>query len=196
MREGGAEPGEEEARHAINLIEAALYVSGRPLDLTTLGSILRTRSKGRVQEWARMLVEEYRDRAGALEVIELDDGRFTMQLKPVHVARVRRLAMRPLLTRGALKTLAYIAYRQPVPQSRVAAARGEQSYDHIRELERMGLIVGEKLGKTRVLRTTDIYADYFNLSHDIRVMKRQLRAMFEAMGKPLEEKTPEPGHKE
>jgi segregation and condensation protein B len=151
------------------------------------------RSKGRVQEMARRLAEEYRDRGGALEVIELDDGRFAMQLKPAHVPRVRRLAIRPLLTRGALRTLAYVAYRQPVPQSRVAIAMGDQSYDHIRELERMGLISGERLGKTQLLRTTNIYADYFNLSRDIRVMKRQLRAMFEATGKPLEEQAMEPG---
>jgi len=188
-----AEQTEGETRHAINLIEAALYVSGRPLDLVTLGSIIRMRSKSRIQETARKLAEEYSSRAGALEVVELDDGRFAMQLKPVHVARVRRLAMRPLLSRGALKTLAYIAFRQPIPQSRVAIARGEQSYDHIRELERMGLIFGEKLGKTQILRTTDIYADYFNLSRDIRVMKRQLRAMFEAMGKPLAERPEEQG---
>jgi len=141
---------------------------------------------------ARRLAEEYGNRGGALEVIELDDGRFAMQLKPAHVPRVRRLAMRPLLTRGALRTLAYIAYRQPVPQSRVAIAMGDQSYDHIRELERMGLISGEKLGKTQILRTTNIYSDYFNLSRDIRVMKRQLRAMFEATGKPIEEKAAEP----
>jgi segregation and condensation protein B len=70
---------------------------------------------------------------------------------------------------------------------------GDQSYDHIRELERMGLISGERLGKTQLLRTTNIYADYFNLSRDIRVMKRQLRAMFEATGKPLEEQAMEPG---
>ncbi len=167
----------------LNLLEAALYVSGRPLDMKTLGSVLKTRSKKRVQSYARMLMGEYDKRDGALEIIELDDGRFVLQLKAQHVSAVKRLAMRPLLSTGTLKTLAYLAYHQPVVQSQITALRGSQAYSHIQELKRLGLITMENLGRTKVVRTTDVFADYFNLSHDLRLMKRELRALFDSVEK-------------
>jgi len=165
------------------LIESALYVSGRPLDIKTLGAILKTRSKKKIQACARTLMEEYRKRGGALEILEFEDGRFVLQLKTQYVAKVKRLAMRPLLTTGPLKTLAYIAYHQPVIQSHVTALRGSQAYAHIRELKRFGLITTEKLGRTKVIRTSNVFADYFNLSRNPRLLKRQLKSLFNSIEK-------------
>ena len=171
------------------MIEAALYVSGRPLDIKTLGAILKTRSKKKIQSYARTLMEEYSKRDGALEILEFDDGRFVLQLKTQYVTMVKRLAMRPLLTTGPLKTLAYIAYHQPVVQSHVTAVRGSQAYAHIRELKRSGLITTEKLGRTQIIKTSDVFADYFNLSHNSRLMKRQLQGLFNSIEKLENEKT-------
>ncbi len=172
----------EDVEETLALLEAALYVAGRPLELKTLGSIIAIRSKKRVQALSRQLAQRYIERRGALELMELSDGRFVLQLKPKYVSRVRRLSIRPLLSASPLKTLAYIAYRQPVTQAHVAAVRGSEVYTHIRELRNLGLIVAEKLGKTSVLRTTDVFADYFNLDHNPRLMKHQLKALFDAEG--------------
>lgn len=128
-------------------------------------------------------MEEYNKHNRALEIIELDDGRYVLQLKFQYTNAVKRLAMRPLLTLGPLKTLAYIAYKQPIIQSQVTSVRGSHSYSHIHELKRLGLITTEKLGRTKVLRTTDVFADYFNLSHNTRLMKRQLKALFNSIEK-------------
>ena len=162
-----------------DLIEAALYVSGRPLELKTLGSIIGTRSRKKTRAIARALAQEYSSRSGALEILELVDERFVMQLKPQLVPKVKRLAIRPLLTPGPLKTLSYIAVRQPVAQSQVIAVRGPQAYSHIQILEETGLISAQKLGRTKIIRTTDVFADYFNLSRDPKLLKRQILAMFE-----------------
>jgi len=178
---------------AMRLIEAALYASGYPLEPKTLCSITGITSKRLVSEIARKLAEAYRLRGGALEIVELEDGRFVMQLKPEYVHKVRRLTLKPLLTEGPLKTLSYIAYRQPVPQAKVIKVRGPQAYQHIARLLEMGLIEREKLGKTSLLRTTKTFADYFNLSHDLRLMRRQLEKLFEEKGwKPEEASKPEP----
>lgn len=184
------EKAQRELEQNLALLEAALYVSGRPLELKTLGSIIRIRSKTRILELARMLIEKYRQKSGALEILELEDGRFALQLKPEYVARVRRLATRPLLTPGPLKTLSYIAYRQPVTQAQVITVRGPQAYDHVKELEQMGLITCDRLGRTKVVRTTEYFADYFNLSHDLRLLKRQLQALFKTTEKLEETKPP------
>ena len=113
------------------------------------------------------------------KILKLDDERYVLQLKSVYSPKVKRLAFRPLLTPGPLKTLAYIAYRQPIEQKLVAEVRGSQAYRHIKQLREMGLVEYEKSGETRVLRTTDYFADYFGLSHNLSVMKRQLRRIFE-----------------
>jgi segregation and condensation protein B len=57
--------------------------------------------------------------------------------------------------------------------------RGSHTYGHLKQLEDMGLIIRKKAGRTKLLRTTDFFADYFGLSHDTRTMKRQLKNVFE-----------------
>lgn len=171
----------EDYEERLALIEAALYVAGRPLDLKTLGSITKQRSKKKIQTMTRILMQRYLAQKGALEIVELDNDRFILQLKSEYVQLVRRLAIQPLLTPSPLKTLAYIAYRQPVTQAHVAAVRGAHVYSHIRKIKNLGLIKTERLGKTYILRTTEVFADYFNLSHDTRLMKRQLKVLFDSL---------------
>ncbi len=159
------------------LVEAALYVAGRPLDLGNLGSIIGTRSKNKVLKLTRALMERYKSYDSALEVLELKDKRFVMQLKAEYTPRVRRLSLRPILTSGPLRTLSYVAYHQPVLQTKVVEARGNRAYSHLKKLEELDLITREGAGRTKVIRTTPFYADYFGFSHDLRAMKRQLKSI-------------------
>ncbi len=168
---------ERQKRH-LALIEAALYVAGRPLDLKTLASVVKTRSKNLVKQLAQTLKREYDDRNTSLEILELKDARFVLQLKAEYSPHVQRLALRPLLTSGPLKTLSYVAYRQPVSQKQVLTVRGHHVYSHLKQLEELGLITRERTGRTRTLRTTQFFADHFGLSHDLRTMKRQLKRVF------------------
>lgn len=170
------------SKNKITLIEAALYVTGRPIDVRTLGTIVGLRSEEKIKEFARALKSKYAADGSSLEVLELSDGRFVMQLKPQYVRHVKRLATRQLLTPGPMKTLSFIAYRQPVTQSYLAKVRGNLTYSHVKQLEEAGLIADEKLGRTKVLRTTPNFADYFNLSHDLPSMKRQLEKLFLTIG--------------
>jgi segregation and condensation protein B len=171
----------------LKLIEAALYVSGRPLNLKTLGNASGTRSKKKVRKLAKALVEKYNNRETPLEILEVEGERFVMQLKPEFTGKVRKLATRPLLSSGPLKTLSYIAFRQPVLQTQVIEVRGNHSYSHLKQLEEMELIRREGLGKKRIIRTTSFFADYFGLSHELRIMKKQLKSLFKEE-ESLEEK--------
>ncbi len=172
----------------LSLIEAALYVAGRPLDLKTLASIAKTRSRNLIKQLALSLKREYDTRETSLEILQLEDSRFVMQLKPAYSHRVQRLALRPLLTIGPLKTLSYIAYRQPVSQKQVLNVRGHHVYSHLKQLEELGLISREGKGRTKIIRSTQFFADYFGLSHDLRGMKRQLKKVFGFVHEHEEEK--------
>jgi segregation and condensation protein B len=180
---------QEKRKHKLALLEAGLYVAGRPLDLKTLANVAGTRSKKKVIKLARSLVENYRNRDTALEVLELEGERFVMQLKAEYTGKVRKLATRPLLSAGPLKTLSYIAFRQPILQMQVIDVRGHHSYGHLKQLEDMELISREGVGRKRMIRTTEFFADFFGLSHDLRTMKRQLKTVFHDVAKPETEET-------
>ncbi len=170
---------ERRIQQGLALVEAALYVSGRPLTLKELASVLGTRSKSKTRRLATMLMKQYANRDTALEILELQDHRYVMQLKTGLTRHVKKLVKKPLLTSGPLKTLAYIAYKQPVSQKRVADMRGNHSYIHMKELKEKSLVKSKKRGRSTILTTTEYFADYFNLSHNLSAMKRQLKNVFE-----------------
>jgi len=171
----------QKLRNKMSMIEAALYVTGRPIDIKTLGSVVGFRSEDKIRELARQLKDKYGNNGSCLEILELSDGRFVMQLKPQFVRHVKRLATRQLLTAGPMKTLSFIAYKQPVTQSYLAKVRGNLTYSHVKQLREMGLIAEERLGRTKILRTTPNFSDYFNLSHDLTSMKKQLEKLFQTI---------------
>ena len=168
----------EKTRQRLALLEAALYVAGRPLDLNELCSVLETRSKKKTKKFVTTLMQEYSGRNTALEILELKDERYVLQLKADFTPLVKKLVNRPLLSSGPLKTLSYIAYRQPISQKRVVEVRGQHSYGHIKLLKDMGLVAAERSGRSMALKTTDYFADYFGLLHDPSLMKKELKRTF------------------
>ncbi|MGB9841340.1 MAG: SMC-Scp complex subunit ScpB [Candidatus Bathyarchaeales archaeon] len=179
----------EKTQRCLKLLEAALYVAGRPLSLTELSSVLNTRSQQKTKKYLKTLMQEYSSRNTALEILELKDERYVLQLKAEFTPLVKKLVNKPLLSAGPLKTLAYIAYRQPVTQKRVIQVRGQHAYGHIKLLKDMGLVATERSGRSMSLRTTDYFADYFGLSHDISIMKKELKRIFGEAAKEEEQPT-------
>src|SRR5437016_13997056 len=161
------------------LCEAALDVSGRPLDIKTIGSIIGARSEEKIKSIVHTIAERYAKSDSPIQVLELPDGRFVMQLKPEFAKHVRKLSNRPLLPPGPLRTLSFIALRQPIPQSHVVRVRGKLAYHHVKQLKEMDLISYDKIGRSRLLRTTITFADYFNLNHDPALMKKELKNVFD-----------------
>ena len=55
----------ERTRTQVSMIEAALYVTGKPLDVGVLGSILNLRSEEKIRTLAAILKEKYAQNLGA-----------------------------------------------------------------------------------------------------------------------------------
>ena len=178
---------DEKRRHNFVMLEAALYVAGRPLDVNEICSVLNTRSKKKAQQLGRELIAEYAAKKSAIEILELKDERFVMQVKAEFTPLVKKLVNRPLLSSGPLKTLSYIAYRQPITSKRVIEVRGQHAYGHVKLLREMGLVAPERNGRQIVLKTTDYFADYFGLQQDTSSMKRDLKRIF---GETLKDEPP------
>jgi segregation and condensation protein B len=176
----------ERKTHCLALLEAALYVAGRPLDLNELCQVIGSRSKKKVKIYVDTLLQEYGARETALEILALKDERYVLQVKAEFTPLVKKLVKRPLLSSGPLKTLSYIAYRQPISQKRVIEVRGQHAYGHVKMLKEMGLITAERSGRSMALKTTDYFSDYFGLTTDTSVMKKDLKKIF---GEALKEDT-------
>lgn len=149
-----------EERKSKLIIEAALFAAGRPLTVEELGKITGLRKKS-IEVFVEALAREYRERETSLEVGMFGDKCY-MRVKPEYAKEVSQLAPREIPP-GALKTLALIAYHQPVTQSRLANLLGSKVYDHVRLLKEMGIIRWESHGNTKILTTTERFADYFGI---------------------------------
>ena len=168
----------EKKQHDLVLLEAALYVAGRPLDVNELCSVLSTRSKKKTEKLIETLRAEYASRNTSMEILQLKDERYVMQVKAEFTPLVKKLVNRPLLSSGPLKTLSYVAYRQPITSKRVIEVRGQHAYGHLKLLKEMGLVTTERNGRSIILRTTDYFADYFGLTQDASSLKRDLKKIF------------------
>lgn len=158
-------------------VEAALYISGRPLSIHEIQNVTQIPTLKRVREIIQNLIDDYTNRASALEIVRLPNQRFVLQLKPQLSEQVSALAPQGLLSLGELKTLIYIALSQPILQSNVVIYRGSHCYTHIKTLEAHGFIEASPMGRTKELSTSKMFADYFGFDYDVEKLKSQLQKM-------------------
>ncbi len=84
-----------------------------------------------------------------------------MGIKEKYEDFVGHMAASPELHKGIMKTLAYIAYKQPVKQSDVINFRNSKAYEHIKLLKEKGFIKKDKKGITYIISTTSKFREYF-----------------------------------
>jgi segregation and condensation protein B len=74
-----------------------------------------------------------------------------------------------------VKTLALIAYHQPILQSDLKEMVGDKVYDHIRELHERGLVKKRVHERSHMLLTSERFPEYFGIpSSDREAIKHFL----------------------
>lgn len=139
------------------LLEAALFISPKPLSIKELGAIIGLSSLGTIRKLLLELQKEYK---GGIEIVETEEG-WQMQVKQELLPKVAYLTPHSDLSEGCRRTLALIVYKEPVKQSEIIKIQGNKAYSYIKELKRRGLIKTEKKGKTVVLKLTKQFEIYF-----------------------------------
>jgi segregation and condensation protein B len=155
-----------------NLIEGALYASGRPLNIEELSTKLEL-SKTEVEKLVNQLAFDYLERSSALIIAQVGD-RYQMQLRPEYTERVSKFAKGGGISEANLRTLTIIALKQPILKSTVVKIRGSGAYEHVKYLLDNNLISAVKKGRTHELTTTDKYADMFGLPKNKEELKRMM----------------------
>ena len=141
------------------LIEAALFVSDKPLSIKKLASIAST-SENEVKEIIKKIREETENQDRGIVLIESPEG-YNFIVKPEYRPYVSNIAPFSDLSEGMKRTLAIVAAKQPVKQSLVVRYQGNKAYNYIESLIKKGLIKAEKFGRTKILTTTENFEKYF-----------------------------------
>ena len=83
-----------------------------------------------------------------------------MRVKEEYEDHVSHFAQNSMFSRGVMKTLAFIAYKQPISQSVVIKYRNNKAYDHLKLLVDEDSLKKAK-GRTFILTTTSKFIEYF-----------------------------------
>ncbi len=154
------------------VIEAALFASGKTLSLRELADLSGLPPE-RARAMADDLAAEYTARDSGIEIKSIGEG-YSMQVALGLAGRVISCAPKEI-DAPLIRTLAIIAYKQPLKQSELVEIRGNKGYEHVKELEKRGLINAEKTGHTKLLTTTRSFADYFGIvSGDPQAIRKAL----------------------
>lgn len=145
-----------------NKIEAVLFTVGRFVDLDELSQLTGIASKGSLSEALKGLTEDYKNKEGSLEVVT-DGEKYKLNLRKDYLYLTAQLLDQTEFDKPTQETLALVAYRQPVIQSEIIKTRGNTAYEHIKKLKEMEFVTSEKSGRTRLLKTTSKFYDYFDV---------------------------------
>jgi segregation and condensation protein B len=140
------------------LIEAILFVTAdEPITLKRIVEIFEEESEANVTAALDLLVQDYDDRKGGVELRQIAGG-YRFSTRPEHseyIRRFRRQQPAAKLSMAALETLAVIAYKQPVTVPEILEIRGVSSSSAIKTLLDKRLIVAK--GRKKVVGRPMMY---------------------------------------
>lgn len=142
------------------LIEAALFMAPQALPVQELMKAIGMEDYTTAKQTAMQCMAEFNARDSALQIVQAEDS-FQMRLKQEYETNVQHLAAKAMFHPGLMKTLALIAFKQPISQSTVIKYRNNKAYDHVHRLVEEGFIAREPKGRSFVLRTTRKFLEHF-----------------------------------
>jgi len=150
-------------------VEAILFMSPQPIPLKEIAVLCESRDLELISELIDALKKDLIERKSGIEIIRETEG-YRMQVLSELEVKVSHLAGPSRFSKGVMKTMAYIAFKQPVKQSTIIKFRTNKAYDEIKILEEQGFISREKAGVTYVIKTTKKFLQYFG-DNAIRLKK-------------------------
>lgn len=159
-----------------NKVETMLFTTGSYLGIEDISRLTGIQDLEHLKNVINELVNDYNKREGALEIIQ-QGSQWKIAIKKNYLFLTEKLLKDSELDRPTQETLAVIAYKSPVFQSDVIKVRGNKAYDHISILKNLDFITADKSGRTRLLKVTQKFYDYFD------VVAEQLKSKFEDVKK-------------
>ena len=167
-------------------VEAVLFSAGHRISLDDISRLCRAR-KEEVLVALKELQKEYDEKQSSLMLVEEGElWKFTV--RDHFIPMVRKIVTETELTKSVLETLAVIAFKYPILQSDLIKVRTNKAYDHLVELEKSGYISRQKHGRTNLIKLTEKFFKYFDLTEE--KLKEQFKD-FDSIAKAIKEKEEE-----
>ncbi|HUR62612.1 MAG TPA: SMC-Scp complex subunit ScpB [Candidatus Thermoplasmatota archaeon] len=144
----------------LHVVEAALFAAGKPITVEEIAEQTGL-PPDKVKEGIKDLQAAYSERDTILEVGKAGT-KWAMQVRSQAAEPAAKFAPMEIAPK-LLKTLALIAFHQPMKQSQLVDMMGTKVYDHIPELVSRGLVRAREEGVTKILQTTPLFPEYFGL---------------------------------
>lgn len=164
-------------------VEALLFSSGKRMHVDEIAKICNTRNEN-VSEALNELKKEYDEKDSSLILIQ-DNDFWKLTVRNQYMLIVQKIVTETELSKTVMETLAVIAFKYPILQSELIKIRTNKAYEHLSELEELGYITRQKHGRTKLIKLTDKFFEYFDLPQD--KLKEQFKD-FESIAKAIEEK--------
>ena len=108
------------------LIEAALFMTPKAVNVNQLMDVIGEANYTMAKGIALRFMRDFNGRDSSLKIVQIEDA-FQMIIKPEYEDKVRHLAARAIFHPGIMKTLALIAFKQPISQSLVIKYRNNKA---------------------------------------------------------------------
>ncbi|HEX2065320.1 MAG TPA: SMC-Scp complex subunit ScpB [Candidatus Thermoplasmatota archaeon] len=177
----------------MHVVEAALFAAGKPVAVEEMAAQTGL-PPDEVRKGLAELQEVYRTRDTVLEVGKAG-AKWAMQVRSQAAEPAAKFAPMEIAPK-LLKTLALIAYHQPMKQSELVDMMGSKVYDHIPELVQRGLVRAREAGATKLLVTTPLFPEYFGLDASDPQEIRALMGRLVGIATPPRPKEPETVYEE
>jgi len=145
-------------------IEALLFSSGKRMHIEEI-SRLCSAPPDRVKNELIRLAADYGAKDSSL-LVQNDGEYWKLATKEDYMGVVKNIVKETELSKTLMETLATIAFKYPIKQSDLIKIRTNKAYDHLMELEKMGYITRQKYGRTKLIKLTERFFNYFNLKEE------------------------------
>lgn len=143
-------------------LESLLFSSGRKLETEELAKHCKEENIATIKQTLKELQKELDEKKSSLMLIE-EGNAWKLTVREQYIQYVKKVVKQPELPKSLLETLAIVAFKAPALQSQIIKIRTNKAYRHLDELEKNGYITREKKGRTKLIKLTQKFFDYFDL---------------------------------
>ncbi len=148
----------------INRVEAVLFSSGKKVTVEDIQRLCRIKNEKDIETAIAELKKRHCDNTSLMIV---DEGRaWKMTIREKYLHFIRKIVTEAELSKTLMETLAVVAWKNPAFQSDIIKIRTNKAYDHLKQLEEAGFIDSAKHGRTRLLKLSKKFYEYFDLKGD------------------------------
>ncbi len=145
------------------IVEAALFLSPRPLTLKELADLAKAKPED-ILAAIDVLRSELEERGSAL-VVEQIGNAYRLSVSPEVYPYVAHLSPVPEFSKAELRLLAEMAVEGKIPMSRVKRLKNWEQF--LEKVLKLGVVRREKKGKAVYLVKTPLFEKYFSLTEEL-----------------------------